>query len=146
MIWVIVADSNHCRIYSYHRKPLHLKLIKEIAHDEIKHKKSEYLTSDRPGHYQTKDTARGAYSPHTDPKEIELIKFAREISRFTNQSRIKRKYNKLIMIAEPHMSGVILQQLDKNVESLIIKNIKKDYMHITDKDLLTYLQHEIFNS
>jgi len=145
MIWVLTSDGNHCRIYSYQRKPADLKLVNEIVHPELRLKASEYLTDDRSGHYQARDMARGTYSPHTDPKEIRLIEFAHEISEYLDQSRKKNLYEKIIMIASPHINGLISQHLNKNVEQLITHNIKKDYMHTTEADLLKFLHENIYN-
>ena len=145
MIWVIATDSNHCRIYSYEKKPATLKLINEISHTELRLKKSEFLTSDRPGHYQATNLGRGSYSPPTDPKEVEIIKFSREVAEALNDGRKKQLYKKFILISPAHMNGLILQHIDKNTENLLAKNIKKDYVHTSDKDLLKYLQENIFD-
>lgn len=145
MIWIVASDSNHCRIYSYQRNPLQLKLVKEIAHEEFRLKKSEFLTSDKSGNYQPKNAMGSAYSPRTDPKEIEFIKFSRDIAHKLDQGRNNQLYKNIILIAPPHMNGLILHQLDKNVEKLITHNLKKDYVHKTDQELLKYLQENIFN-
>jgi len=143
MIWIVVGDSNHCRVYSYQKKPVSLFLLKEIIHDEFRLKKGDFLTTDRPGHYKTKDSGGGAYSPHTDPKEVEFIHFSKEIAEFLDQGRKKNFYNQLIIIAPPHINGLLLQHLNKNVKKLLKNTIKKDYLHTTDQELLTYLYENI---
>ena len=139
-IWVISTDSNHCRIYSYQRAAHALTLVKEIEHPELRLKKSESLTTDRPGHYQGNDSARGAYSPHTDPKEVKVIEFAREIAEFANEGRNKHLYDQLIIVSPPHMDGLLLKQLDENVAKLITHTIKKDVVHGTDQELIALIQ------
>lgn len=145
MIWIVASDSNHCRIYSYQRKPLQLKLVKDIVHSEYRLKKSEFLTSDKSGNFQPKNTIGSAYSPRTDPKEVEYIKFSREIASTLDEGRKNQSYKSIILIAPPRMNGLILHQLNKNVEALITHNLKKDYVHMTDQELLKYLRENIFN-
>ncbi|MDR3492119.1 MAG: host attachment protein [Gammaproteobacteria bacterium] len=139
MIWVINTNSNVCHFYEYHKKPSQLKLLKKIVHPENKLKTSEYLTSDRPGHYQTDGSVHGAYSPHTDPKEVSIDSFSREIAKELNHGRTSNSYNNLIIITTPHMDGLIHQHLDKHVNDLVTHNIHKDLMHLTDAQLLDFL-------
>lgn len=143
MIWVVIADSNHCCIYSYQRTPALLNLVKEMVHPEIRQKTSEFLTSDKPGHYKAKDGAHGAFMPPTDPKEVAMNKFAKEISEFLDSSRKKQSYDKIIFIAAPRVNGLIYNQLNQNVTHLITNNINKDYMHMSDNELLAYLRENV---
>lgn len=140
MTWVTVANSNSCRIYCYQKKPSQFILLKEISHPEIKLKKSDYLTSDKPGHYQTNSTARGAYSPHMDPKEAEINRFYHEIAEELDQGRKNNLYKDLIIITPPEMKGLLLKHINKHVADLITKSINKDFQHLSDKEILTFLK------
>lgn len=139
-MWVISTDSNHCRIYRYDYAAQTLEKVKEINHPELRLKNSEFLTSDKPGHYQGSDSAGGAYSPHTDPKEVKIIEFVREIDQFLNQSRNKNLYGQLMIIAPPHMDGLLLKHLDKQVVKLVTHTIRKDLVH-TEKENIAALVH-----
>lgn len=139
MIWVVSADSNTCRIYHYQKQPTELTIIKEIVHPENKLKDSE-ITSDRPGHYQSGQTAHGTYFPHSDPKVVKIDTFSRQIADELDDARKKQKFDKLILIAAPHMNGLLLQHLNKNVKHLISHNIQKDLLHLPHLDLLEFLK------
>jgi protein required for attachment to host cells len=132
-------NSNICRIYHYDKHPAQLRLLKEIDHPENKLKSGD-ITSDRPGHYQSRTSARGAYSPHMEAKEIEIDNFSREITKELNQERIKKEYDELIVIAPPHMIGLLFQHINKHVKNLVINDIKKDLIHLSDHELLIFLQ------
>jgi protein required for attachment to host cells len=140
MIWVVNTNSNFCRIYDYHKKPAKLTLLKEISHPENKLKKSEYLTSDKPGRYQTTNTAHGTYSQPSDPKEIAIDNFSREIAQQLNHGRTTNEYKELIIITAPHMNGLLNHHLDKHIKNLITHNIQKDLLHLSDQQLLEFLQ------
>ena len=140
MIWVVIANSNDSRIYHYDKNHSHLTLIKEINHPELKLKTSEIFTSDRPGKYKSNNSAHGAYSPHMDPKEVEIDKFSREIALELNKGRNAHAYDKLILITPPHMNGLIYKHLNQHVKNLVINNIQKDLQHFNDHELLNFLK------
>lgn len=139
MICVVIANAYTCRIYHYSKHPLKLTLLKEINHPENRLKDSE-LTSDKPGHYKGGESARGAYSPHMKAKEVEIDNFSRQIAKELNQGRNENEYERFILIAPPHMSGLLFKHINKHVKDLITNNIKKDLLHLTDREILGFLQ------
>ncbi|CEG57278.1 host attachment protein [Legionella fallonii] len=136
--WVLITDSNDCRIYQYIKKPHQLTLIKEIKHPENKLRDTD-LTSDKPGHYGTSSSARGAFSQQTDPKEIKIEDFSRSIAKELDSDRNTNAYEKLIVIAPPHMNGLLFQHINKHVKELITHNIEKDLLHLKEHELLEFL-------
>lgn len=138
MIWVTTATTNACSIYNYDKQHATLSLLKEIKHPELKLKNSD-MTSDKPGHYQAGD-ARGAYSPHTDAKHVEIDRFSKEIADELDKGRKDNSYKSLIIITPPHMNGLLFQHLNKHVKELIIHNIQKDLLHLNHRDLLEFLK------
>lgn len=141
MTWIVSTNSNLCRIYSFEPNQKKLTLLKTLSHPENRHKSGDYFTSDKPGHYQS-GTAHGSYEPHTDPKKNGIQHFAREITETLNQARTKNEYTKLILIAEPHMMGILLENCDKHIKELIVNEIHKDIVHYTDHELLTFLKDQ----
>lgn len=137
--WVVTTDSNTCRIYEYKRKPAQLTLLHELQHPENKLKDIE-LTSDRPGHYKSSRDAHGAYSQQTDPKEIKIDNFSREISKALDQGRNSHAYQNLIIIASPHMKGLLFQHINKHVKDLVSHSIDKELTHLPQHDLLEFLR------
>lgn len=140
MSWLMVANACSCRIYEFDQHPQRLTLVKEMNHPENRLKKSDYLTSDRPGHYHADPSIRGAYSPHSDPKEIEVSNFAREIAEVLNQGRNMHCYDELILVSPPHMKGLLTKHINKHVKDLIVKEIAKDIVQLPEHELLTFLQ------
>lgn len=144
MFWVVNTNSNTCHIYDYQKKPRKLTLAKVILHPENKLKDIE-LTSDKPGRYKADSSAHGTYSQDTDPKEIKIDNFIREIARELDHGRTSKSYDKIILIAPPHVSGVLFQHIDKNVKDLIYKTIQKDLPNISEHELLEFLkEHAVY--
>lgn len=138
--WVLVTDSTTCKLYHYTDTPKQLTLIQEINHPENRLKDIE-LTSDKPGHYKSGGAGRGAFSQQTDPKEIKIEDFARAIDKILDHGRKINSYEKLIIIAPPHMNGLLIQHINKHVKDLITHNIKKDIMHLSGRELQNFV-HE----
>jgi len=139
MIWVVTTNTNTCRIYHYQKKPTQLTLLKEIAHPENKLHNQD-LVSDKPGHYQARDAAHGTYSPHMEAKEIDIDNFSREIATELDQGRNNQSYEQLIIIASPHMSGLLFQHINKHVKEMVRHNIHKDLLNLPHHELLEFLQ------
>lgn len=138
--WVVSTDSNTCRIYNYSKKANQLNLFKEMQHPENKLRDIE-ITSGKPGHYKASSSSRGTYEQPTDPKEIQIEKFSREIAKELDQGRNNHAYEKLVIIAPPHMNGLLQQHINKHVKDLVSHNIEKDVSHLADHELLNFL-HE----
>lgn len=143
MTWIVVTNSNRCRFYLFDSHKKILTFLKELSHPENRHKSGDYFTSDKPGRYHSASTARGSYEPRTDPKESGVQHFSHEIANDLDHARTRNEYEKLILIAPPHMMGLLLEQCNKHVKQLIINEIKKDIVHYTDHELLTFLKDQI---
>ena len=140
MILVINTNTNTCRFYGYCKKSAQLTLLKELLHSESKLKNQDLVT-DKQGRYMSSAVGgSGAYSQRTDPKAIEIDNFAREIGRDLDAARIAGTYEKLITIADSHMTGLLFQHVDKHVKEWIRNRIQKDLIHLTEPQLLEYLQ------
>jgi protein required for attachment to host cells len=135
--WVIVADSSEARIYSADKINLSahfLQLIQKLFHNESR-KKNKDLISDRPGHYQTKTTARGAYSQHTELKEIEKEKFAKEIAHELERGRAINNYKHLILVIPSHFYGVLEKHVSKKTMDRVTHVIHKNYVSFSDAEI-----------
>lgn len=137
MILVVSANNNQCRIYRYQKKANELILEKEISHPEAKLHNRD-IVSDKPGHYKA-GSGRGSYSPSTEPKEVEIEFFSREIARELNQQRNNHEYERLILIASKEMTGLLNLHCDKHVIAKISQSFNKDLLHLKDHELLHFL-------
>lgn len=150
MTWIIATSGAKCRIYDYEKHHHNLTLLKEISHPASKMKATDLVT-DRPGSFKTKSTgkARSACGLASDPKRLEIDHFAKELADELETGRVNHQYDKLIIVASPQMSGLLNQHLNKHINELMIANIKKDLVNLSDKALKNFLRDnwlEITNS
>ena len=140
MIWIINMNSSLCKIYDYQKSPAKLTLVREFSHPESRVKTGDLLTSDKPGHYKAGATQRGTFSQQTDPKDVEVDNFAREIAKHLDQARNQNKYDQVVIITAPHMNGLLLHHIDKHVKDLVTHTIQKDMVHLKEHELLEFVQ------
>ena len=136
--WVIVANSNHCRIFQCHDFAKELTLLNEYSHEQSKLKNGE-LVSDRAGSYKSVASNGASFDEVSTPKENEKIDFAKELATSLDSGRSKQAFDQLIIIAPPHFSGLLSKQLNKNTTRLVTGSVMKDYTDFKDKDLSVYL-------
>lgn len=141
-LWLVIANTNHCKIYSYQKKPKNLSLVKELNHDRSKAKGID-ITTDKPGHYKTPSGAGGSYSAHEEIKEIEFIAFSREIAKELDKGRKSNSFEKLVLIGQPHINGLIHQSLDGHLKNCVLTNINKDYSKLAERDILDALNEDL---
>lgn len=140
--WVVVANSNSCKIYKYSVNPHKLSLIKELQHLENKLKDTD-LTSSKPGRYQSDNGAHGAYSQQTDPKMNHIESFIREVAHDLDHSRSTNDYQHLILIMPPKIKGIFHEHANKHVYDLIKHTIEKDVVNLQDGELLDVIKQHI---
>jgi protein required for attachment to host cells len=139
MIWVISLNSSLGHIYSYEPKKHSLILLESLENPSAKLKESD-LVSDRPGHYQTMHSAKGAYQPSTSPHDVELDYFTKNLANFLKKGLDNHEYTQLILCSAPHVGGVLLSNLDKQVEQTLLTNIKKNFVEADSSVLINYLK------
>lgn len=134
----LILVCNASRAFIYLTKEQHpknpLQLIIELNHAESRQKGLE-LVSDRPGHYRTDHTTRGAYTANVDPKEHEKDIFAKDIVGYLANSFKNNHFDKLIIISPSHFWGLLEKHLSKNILQSINKIIQKDYTQSTEPEL-----------
>lgn len=138
MIWVIVSDATNCRIYSYERIAQQLKLIKNLQHSASRLKDYD-LMSDKPGHYMAGNAGHGSFVGRSDPHDNEKNQFAQLLASELEAGRNSNSYAQLIIIAPPHMTGLLAKHLNKHVDALVISKVNKDLMNLKDQELSHFL-------
>jgi protein required for attachment to host cells len=140
--WIVISNTNTCKIYQYNKVPYNLSLIKEIHHDENRLKDID-ITTDKSGHYQNSSSGQGSFVPQSDPKEVQIDTFSKEIADELDKARNVNAYGHLIIIAAPRMYGFLNQHLNKHVKALVKQDIQKDIISFSDNELEHFLKKEM---
>lgn len=122
---VVVADSCHARIYRLVKFPK----IEEIFHFEHPESRlrNQDLVSAKPGRsFQRSGSVQYSYQPETEPKQLEALKFARQLADFLSSAEKKGEFNRLYVIAEPSFLGLLRQHISHEVQKTIVAEVAKE--------------------
>jgi protein required for attachment to host cells len=138
MKWIMVANSNDCKIYEYERDLLGLKLINEIKHPENRLREMDLVTNCN-GVYKTKRKNSGDSESEFNHIEFAIDNFAREMAEKLNYGRVKNLYDGVVLLMPPTMEGRLFRHLNKHVFGLISKMIQKNIVQLSDYKIKKYL-------
>jgi len=139
--WIMVANASQAKLFANHGPNKGLQFIKELTHPESREKTSN-LVSDRSGSHT--GTGHGAFVQATDPKHHEAELFAQEVSRELDAGRLKKAYDRLILVASASFMGLVNSQLPELVRSMVSESIDKDYTRLPVKDLAGHLESYVY--
>jgi protein required for attachment to host cells len=110
-VWVVVASSTRCRIFSQQKRTAPLTQVEELQHPEGRLHARD-LASDRPGRsFDSEGNGRHAMGQSVDPTEQENIRFAKTVADRIDRARKKDLFDRLVLIADPRFLGHLRQGL-----------------------------------
>jgi|688.fasta_scaffold257227_2 protein required for attachment to host cells len=141
--WILIANSSTARIFQAAKTTKDMKLICEIDHPESR-EKAVNLVSDLPGRYRKSSSSPlSVYEEPTNPKQVEVERFAHQLAHELNEGRNLNKYHDLIIIAPAHFQGLLNKTFNTHVKNLITITLDKDYTRLKQHELLNYLDGKI---
>lgn len=142
MHWFIVASQKEVRIFIKTSDRKQIRLLRSLTNPLGTVKKRALIK---------KEAGRGVKSmgrvgsvsysqpKRHDPHEEAVIQFARQISQFLESERLKKRFDSLTVVAEPHLLGKIRAELSAQLRSSVTDWIKKDLQKTPQKNLVDFL-------
>lgn len=125
LTWVVVADKCQARVYRLVKFP-NIEEITFLEHPDSRLYNQD-LVSSKPGrNFQSGGTTRHAYQPETEPKQIEAVKFAVEVTNFLSLAEREGQFNRLYLFAEPSFLGLLRKQFGHEIQKKIVGELSKD--------------------
>lgn len=136
---IVVADSARARIFTADTARSPLNEIETMAHPEGRMHEQD-LVSDMPG----KDAGKGgggdhAFQEKVEPKEQEMIVFAKRVADYLDDARKANKLSKLIIAAAPAFLGELRTHLSSETSKKIIFELDKNIAHDSAEDIRQHL-------
>lgn len=137
-LWILVCDASRARLFQM-AQPEQLKLLEELEHPDSRAKTRD-LMADTNGRMPSGQGAGhhgnmpGA-APDTDAKEVEAMKFARELAKRLDKGRVEHEFDRLVLVAPPHFLGLLKGTLDGEVKKLLAHTIDKDLTSVQAREL-----------
>lgn len=123
--WIVVANGSQAKIFKLAKFPKIEELV-TMDHPESRMYDQE-LEGRKPGrNFQSGGTTRHAYEPETDPKEVEIEKFAKTLSDYICAAHYKGEFARLYLMASPSFLGLLRQRINTNTQKAIVAEVAKD--------------------
>jgi protein required for attachment to host cells len=132
-IWVVVSNSALAKIFRIEKFPK-IAIVDTLEHPESRLHNVD-LVSERPGRaFDKVGVGRHAYSPVTEPKQVEVEKFAKDLAKYLDAAFLKKEFSRFYLIASPSFLGLLRKEMHGQTQEAIIAEIPKDMTdHVTQE-------------
>lgn len=138
LTWVVVCHRAGARILEH--KGQALRLLEDVAH-QTGRLKDRQVTSDRPGRGRdSRGPGSHGLGSETSPHDLDASGFARHIAELLEDGRQARRFQRLVLVAEPRFLGLVRGALDPITASLVTSTVGKDLAHVATTDLSGHLK------
>lgn len=137
--WVLVADAEGARIFSFLEKNGQWTLQDSIKGDGSAH-------PDQTANFGPKASEhKGALHGHgqNNPKETLERRFAHTLAHVLERGLGQHSFAKLVLVAPPKLLGDLRENLSRGLQAAVVSEINKDYSHSGVEDLMTRLRPEL---
>lgn len=142
-VWVVVASSTRCRIFRQDNHSAPLVEIEDLVHPEGRLRRSE-LETDRPGRaFDGSGHRRHAVGEPVNRAEHQSARFARSVAGRLERARQRRRFDRLVVVAEPRFLGHLRQGLSEATRSCVTTQVKKNLCTADPKAIREALPYRI---
>ena len=137
--WVLVADAARARILRNEGpgRGIEREVVQEFA-QEIP--PGREIMADRPGRgFESANPGRHAKEPSSDPREVEALRFLREVVAYLEKANNTRAFDRLVLVAPPAALGTLRAQVSKPLAAKVTGELNKDLTHVPVHDMAKHL-------
>lgn len=133
--WIVLANAHHAKIFARTGKknsPVFTFISQLEAELDTVHEKPG-RTKDRVG------SNHHAIEPHTDRRDVEHQKFARQIYDVVKNAEKEKQFTGLILVASSHMLECINDVFDDELQKKVKDKLMKNIVDFSEKEVKEYL-------
>lgn len=136
--WFLIADGAQARIVSQLERDQETgSRLDDIIFD-AEHKPLRKIMADKPGRsFASSDARRSAMEYHSDPVREQKSRFAEMLAEQLEKHRAAADFDRLVIIAEPRMLGLLRDALPAPLKSVVNAEIAKDLSNLPAAELYT---------
>lgn len=140
--WLLAADSSRARIFELSADDGHLQEVEDMLNPEGRMMDQDINAEPKSRFF---GGGRGAQMGHTDqrteePKQHAAELFSKQVAHWLDDARNEHKFDKLCVVAPPHMLGLLRENLSKEVQKMVEEEIPKDIAGMKEHDMEEYLR------
>jgi protein required for attachment to host cells len=139
--WILVAHRAGARVFEHNNSQPGLQLVSTLQ-NEAGRLKSGALESDKPGSSFSTGAVHGGHPMgHEDLAHERVAEgFAKELCELLAKGRSDKRYDSLVLVAEPHFVGILRAKLDHQTAQLVTATVSKDLGHVPAHELSGHLR------
>ncbi|HJW06124.1 MAG TPA: host attachment protein [Rhodanobacter sp.] len=141
-VMVVVADSVRARCFEANTKPAGWSEVACLVNPDGRALGRDAPTERLPRTNESAGPSRHAIEPHTSLPEKSLDAFARSIGETLERDRRAGRFERLVLVAAPHLLGVLHARLGKPVRECIVGELKLDLAGLTAEEIHARLPRE----
>ena len=140
---IVVADASRARLFTTDSPKGDFTEVDTLLNPEARLHDGD-LTTDRPGR-QADDMhgGRSAMEEHSEPKEVEAQRFAKELAETLEQARKQGEVEKLYIAAPPRFLGELRKHMKPELKAIIVEEIGKDFSQMNARELRRHFPERI---
>ena len=144
IVWILVCDSAHARLYETHSGNSAWKLVQSLRHPESQTKGSDLVT-DGAGSRSSEGASvnHNARAPTSSPKEVEKGHFAHTLSKLLDEALRAGRFSRWVLAAAPHFLGLLKNELTPELERHLMHTVDKDLTHLGTAELSARLHDQL---
>jgi protein required for attachment to host cells len=140
--WVLVAHRSGARLFENAGRGKGLSLVQDLPHPEGRLKSGE-INSDRPGRSYSSSSGGGGMARHGFGKDDATVEvaahFARELAGLLDRGRTEKRFDQLVLVAEPSFLGNLRASLTTPTAAAVSATLDKDLGQVSEHDLPKHL-------
>lgn len=126
--WILIADAGSCRIYETDEAMESLTELRALFNERI-HLETKDLVSDQRGASQAfPGGSRTSLDRHTDPHEVERVRFAKEIAALLEHTPASETPGGIVIAAPPRFLGDLRAALSEHTLRRVIATVHHDFV------------------
>jgi protein required for attachment to host cells len=148
--FILVADRSRLRLFErgLSGQDSELQLKQEYINPEGR-KKGHELVSDRPGrtfdsrdksHHGQAGGTRHSYGSSHLPEDHAIELVVKEGARIIKEAQVRNQKNRIVLVAEPHLIGILKKAIHAAVPHMEITLYEKDYSWLNEESLVSRLR------
>jgi protein required for attachment to host cells len=138
--WVVVGHRAGARILEHTGPGKGLRLVSDLDNPEGR-LKSGQMDTDKPGTSFSSGPGPGRHpmSPQEDSHHHVAENFAAQIAVVLGTARVERRFDQVVLVAEPGFLGMMRSKLDASTTAMVKSSLGKDLANVRLQDLGKHL-------
>ncbi len=132
-LYILVADNGRAKIFRGEIPLEHLEIVFEDINSKGRQKLADFY-SDKAGTQQSGSGGFHSFAGERQSNEEE--KYSRQLCHLLHKEHQAGKFNKLILIAPPHLLGNLRKHLERDCYKALTLAIDKDLTALNEKEIL----------